>query len=220
MNKIIIKHIFHSGFHIEYKDKVLMFDVFNHLDQYLDKNILCFVTHSHGDHYNPQIKDLRKNNNINYIVSSDVPMEAGKDTYVVNKGDEIQVDGFDIKVFGTTDLGVSYLVKIEDQVIFHSGDLNWWHWEDNDEASQIEERDMYHKELSLLEGQKIDFAFVPVDYRLKTANRWAMDYFIEKLNPKYLIPMHFAEEYETITHLKTKAETVLLKSEYPNSYIF
>lgn len=220
MEKIRIKHIFHSGFHIEYKDKVIVFDVFNHLDQYKDKDILFFVTHSHGDHYNPEIKGLKQNNKIKYVISSDVPMEAGHDTFVVEKGDVLDLDGFKIQVFGTTDLGVSYLVQIGDNAVFHSGDLNWWHWENNSEASQIEEKEMYQKEISLLEGREIDFAFVPVDYRLKTASRWAMDYFIEKLNPKYLIPMHFAEEYETIYHLKTDTHTQLIKSEYPNSYIY
>ncbi len=86
--------------------------------------------------------------------------------------------------------------------------------------SQQVEKDMYQFEIEKLIGHPIDFAFVPVDYRLKTFSRLAMDYFIEKLTPTYLIPMHFAEEYDTIQHLKTESKTKVLKSKFPNSYIF
>ncbi len=220
MGKFRIKHIFHSGFHIEYEDKVILFDVFNHLEQYENKEIICFVTHSHSDHYSPAIKELMNKNKVTYIVSDDVPMTVGENVYKVKQGDEISVEGFDIKVFGTTDLGVSYLVKVGAESIFHAGDLNWWHWENNDQSSQQQEKEMYQLEIEKLIGHAIDFAFIPVDYRLKTFSRLGMDYFIEKLAPSYVIPMHFAAEYDSIQHLKSKSKTKLIKSEYPNSYIF
>lgn len=220
MNNFRIKHIFHSGFHIEYREKILLFDVYNHLDQYKNEDIICFVTHSHSDHYSPDIKQLAENNQVKYVVSDDVPMAASGDVHKVTVGDELYVDGFKIQVFGTTDLGVSFLVKIGDESIFHSGDLNWWHWEDNDAASQEHEKDIYQHEIEKLVGHPIDYAFVPVDYRLKTFNRLGMDYFIEKLKPKYLIPMHFGNEYQSIVDLKSKSDTQLIKSEQPNTYIF
>ncbi len=215
-----IKHIFHSGFHIEYKEKILLFDVCHHLDQYKNEEILCFVTHSHGDHYNPEILKLRETNDVSFVVSEDVPIEADDDVIKVSKDDEVFIKGFKVKVFGTTDLGVSYLVQVGDESVFHAGDLNWWHWENDDYDKQEKEREIYQAEISSLVGHPIDFAFVPVDFRLKTFNRLGMDYFIEKLTPKYLIPMHFGNEYLSIQNLKTKSQTKLLKSEYPNSYIF
>lgn len=220
MNNFRIKHIFHSGFHIEYKEKILLFDVFNHLDQYKNEDIICFVTHSHSDHYTPEVLNLQENNQVTYVVSSDVPLDSSKNVIKVRQGDEIFVEGFKVKVFGTTDLGVSYLVQIGDESVFHAGDLNWWHWENQNEDSQVHEKEIFQMEIEKIIGHAIDFAFVPVDYRLKTFSRLGMDYFIEKLSPKYLIPMHFAEEYESIQHLKTEAKTRIIKSEYPNSYIF
>ncbi|MCH4888196.1 MBL fold metallo-hydrolase [Acidaminobacter sp. JC074] len=220
MNNFRIKHIFHSGFHIEYKEKILLFDVCHHLDQYENEEIICFVTHSHSDHYNPDILKLKENNDVIFVVSEDVPLEASDDVIKVTKGDQAFVKGFDVKVFGTTDLGVSYLVKIGEESIFHSGDLNWWHWENDDYRKQQEEQELYEREISELVGHPVDFAFVPVDHRLKTFHRLSMDYFIDKIGPKYLIPMHFGNEYQSIQHLKTKSKTKLIKSEYPNSYIF
>ena len=59
-----------------------------------------------------------------------------------------------------------------------------------------------------------------MDNRLHSANRYAMDYFIKNLNPKYLIPMHFGHEYETIRYLETDSDTILIKSNYPNTSIY
>lgn len=220
MHKIKIKHIFHSGFEIDINGKTLLIDVYNHLDQYINKDIICFVTHSHSDHYTPDIMTLQEYNQVVYVVSEDVPMKASDTVYKVEKGDVLEIDPFQIEVFGTTDLGVSFLIKTEGSTIFHSGDLNWWHWEHDTKAHQASEKQQYFDEIALLKGEKIDFAFVPVDNRLKTASRYAMDYFIKTLKPKYLIPMHFGHEYETIRHIKTDSDTILIKSTNPNSSIY
>lgn len=220
MNKIKIRHIFHSGFEIEMNGKTILIDVYNHIDQYKNKDIICFVTHSHSDHFNPEILTLQDHNKVVYVVSEDVPMDASDTVYKVKKGDVFEIEPFQIKVFGTTDLGVSYLIKTEENTIFHSGDLNWWHWDHDTKEHQENEKKQYFEEIALLEGEKIDFAFVPVDNRLHSANRYAMDYFIKNLNPKYLIPMHFGHEYETIRYLETDSDTILIKSNYPNTSIY
>lgn len=213
-----IKHVFHSGFEFELNNKLFLIDVYTDLKDYKDRDIYFFVTHSHGDHYNPEISKLRVDNNIKYIVSSDVPM-TGDDVYVVNKGDKLILDDLNIAVFGTTDLGVSYHIDYFNTKVFHSGDLNWWHWENDSIEVQKSEADQYKGEIEALMGYEVDYAFVPYDYRLKEANRLAMDYFIKKINPKYLIPMHFANEYHTLSHLRTESNTILLGADKPNSYV-
>ena len=32
-----------------------------------------------------------------------------------------------ITTFESTDIGVAYLVEIDGRLIYHAGDLNWWH---------------------------------------------------------------------------------------------
>ena len=56
---------------------------------------------------------------------------------------------------------------VQDKNIFHSGDLHFWHWEDD---TPEEEKAMYDAYMVQLEKIKkldrIDIAFVPVDPRL------------------------------------------------------
>jgi L-ascorbate metabolism protein UlaG (beta-lactamase superfamily) len=212
-----IKHIFHSGFVIEYPDYLIMMDVFTDLDQFKNKKIYCFSTHSHGDHFTPELMNLSEHNDVTYIFSDDI--QAGEGVRYVKDGDVLALDDMEIKVFGTTDLGVSFYIKRGDTVFFHSGDLNWWHWEDNDKEKQLSEKMQYQSEIQRLKGLKINYAFVPVDYRLKTANRYAMDYFIEILKPENLIPMHFADRYDSVKNLTTNSKTKLIISQSRNSYI-
>lgn len=215
-----IKHIFHSGFHIEYENKILLFDVYNYLEEYKGKDIICFVTHSHSDHYNQDVLKLREHNRVQYVFSTDIPVDEMADVYKVVPGDQLVVDDFEVRVFGTTDLGVSYWVKLGDTTVFHAGDLNWWHWSNDDVATQEHERKIFQDEVAKIQGTSVDFAFVPVDYRLGSYHRLAMDYFIEKLKPRYIIPMHFGSHYESVQSLTTASDTKLLISSKENTYIY
>lgn len=219
MNKLKIKHIFHSGFEVQYEDIIILFDVYNNLEGYKNKKIYCFSTHSHGDHYSPDMLDLRNKNEVHYIFSSDIDAE-GHDITFVNEGDEINTKRMQIKVFGTTDLGVSFYVKLDDVTLFHSGDLNWWHWDNDTDDVKEAEKIQFQTEINRLIGLPIDFAFVPVDPRLNKHNRLAMDYVIETLKPKYLIPMHFGTQYDSIHDIETDSDTILLKSKSANSFIY
>ena len=46
----------------------------------------------------------------------------------------------------STDEGVAFLVEVNGVVIYHAGDLNWWHWDEepkswnNDMAARFKER--------------------------------------------------------------------------------
>lgn len=214
-----IKHIYHSGFEIKYDDCSIIIDVFNHLSQFKDKKIYCFCTHAHGDHYHPDIEKLQNHNDVTYILSDDIPSSL-ENAHVVKQGDHLVLDDLIIDVYGTTDQGVSFLIQRKDQVFFHSGDLNWWHWPENTLEKQEAEKEEYQSEIEPLIGKHVDFAFVPVDDRLGIGSRLAMDYFIEQINPKYLIPMHFSDRFETVSTLATDSDTKLLIPKATNCYIY
>ncbi|MEI3154718.1 MAG: hypothetical protein V8S95_06185 [Odoribacter sp.] len=42
-----------------------------------------------------------------------------------------------IKAFGSTDIGISFLIDIDNIRIFHAGDLNNWHWEEESTPEEI-----------------------------------------------------------------------------------
>lgn len=212
-----LKFLYHSGIAIENSDLVILIDPIKHFKHYKNKNIYCLITHSHSDHYNKDISHLENDNNVVYILSEDI--KRMHNSIVVKKGDVKFFDDFSIEVFGTTDLGVSYLIKVDEKVIFHSGDLNWWHWPSNSLKVQLDEKNQYMEEIEALKNKSIDYAFVPVDPRLKEGACYAMDYFISSVHPRFLIPIHFSDAFDFVKSINTDANTKLLIPEKENSYL-
>lgn len=222
MSNLEIKHIYHSGFRIEFEDKIILIDVYNNLNKLelnQKKDIYFFVTHSHGDHYNAEILNFENDYKVKYVFSDDIITCEKDNIFRVKKGDKLSVDGLGIEVFGSTDLGVSFLINYNEYNLFHSGDLNWWHWENNSKESQDNEAADYKRELSLLIGKSIDIAFVPVDPRLGNSMSLAIDYFAKTIHPKTIVPMHFGERYEITENLKQEnIDVVKIKSSLSSIY--
>lgn len=203
-----IKFLYHSGIAIEKSNVIILIDPIRHFSHYKNKQIYCFITHSHSDHYNQEIRQLEEYNDVTYVISEDV--QRVPNSITVKKGDTIDLEPLSIEVFGTTDLGVSYLIEIDHKVFFHSGDLNWWHWPNDSEKVQLDEKRQYMSEIKALENRHVDYVFVPVDPRLKAGHRYAMDYFIKTVKPNYLIPIHFGDAFDNIRNLETKSNTKLM----------
>lgn len=212
--KMNIKHLTHSGFIVTDNNTKLIFDPISPLKlNTQDKNIYIFVSHSHSDHFSPKcLKDLFEKENVYFIFSKDISTEVKnfkiKNLFLLDHYENITINDLDISTYGTTDLGNSYLVNLNGKNIFHSGDLNWWHWKRmTSEELKVEETD-FKREVGLLEGKSIDFAFIPVDPRLEKHGYLAINYFIDLINPKYVIPMHsfgqfdYYGDLESHIHLK------------------
>ena len=154
--KAKIYYIYHSGFAIETKNHFLVFDYYkepgrskeNSLFPLLisakntNKKVLVFCTHSHGDHFSPAILDWESYNpEIKYILSNDIKVATKKSNYVfMQEDDEKEINDLYIKAYGSTDIGISFFVKVDNLTIFHAGDLNWWHWkEDSLEEQKLAE---------------------------------------------------------------------------------
>ena len=189
-----IEYIFNSGFTLETKNHFLVFDYYKGELNLSDKKTTVFVSHGHEDHYNTDIFDFK--GKINYVLSDDIKLDNNLDNITFVKADSsVKIDDLDIKVFGSTDLGVSFLISVDGFDIFHAGDLNWWYWE-NDEPEEKEEMERdFKKEISKLKGSNIDLAFFPVDPRLDDAFSKGGEYFINELSPRNFIPMHFGDNF-------------------------
>lgn len=197
-----IEYLFNSGFTLETKHYFLVFDYWRSEDgrDVADrlperKKVVVFASHSHGDHYNPDILRWReKNPGIEYVLSSEIrPRSEGPGMHRMSRYKELEIDGLKVKTFGSTDLGVSFLVKADGISIFHAGDLNWWDWYDETEENNRAMEKRFKKEIARIKGEDIDIAFFPVDPRLKDSYRLGADYFRAEVAPKFLIPMHFGE---------------------------
>jgi L-ascorbate metabolism protein UlaG (beta-lactamase superfamily) len=209
-----INYLYNSGFLVETEGHYLIFDyykdevdggeksissgVINIKDLKVDKDIFVFVSHSHGDHYNPIIlgwKNIRPD--INYIFSSDIQMKLRDERFhSISAYDALEIKDIKIRAFGSTDMGVSFLVLVDKISIFHAGDLNWWHWYDEPEENNREMEILFKAEIEKIRPNKIDIAFFPVDLRLKEYYYLGAEYFLEAINPYVLVPMHFRENFE------------------------
>ena len=207
----MIYYIYHSGFVLELEKSILIFDFYriptdkkNEEESFIskfikrtDKKVYVFSSHSHSDHFNKEIlKWLNLNENIKYILSDDIKIHKHKNFYFTKEGDSFELDNLKISTFGSTDLGSSFYVNVEDKNIFHSGDLHLWHWEDDTPEVEKTMYDAYMSELEKIKKlARIDIAFVPVDPRLGVNTLEGVELFYKVLKPKLIVPMHFSDDY-------------------------
>lgn len=210
-----INYLFNSGFFLETENYLILFDYYKDTvergciknksngaidinDLKTDKKILVFVSHSHEDHYNPVIfKWADEIHSIKYILSSDIKLKnINKNINTISAYQEIVIEDVYIKAYGSTDIGVSFLIKVDGVVIFHAGDLNWWYWNDDSKAEIENAEILYKAEVKKIKKERIDIVFFPVDPRLKQEYYLGAEYFIKETAPKIFIPMHFGINYE------------------------
>lgn len=220
----MIYYIYHSAFAVELEKCILIFDFykfpnnkknkkeefFNRFIKRTDKKIYIFSTHSHPDHFNKEVLAWAEmKENIKYILSDDIKIYKHKNFYFTKEDDSFELDNLKICTFGSTDLGSSFYINTEDKNIFHSGDLHFWHWEDD---TPEEEKFMYDTYIVQLEKIKkldrIDIAFVPVDPRLGVNTLEGVELFYKILKPKVIIPMHFSDDYSQMKNFVEKFKNI------------
>ncbi len=207
-----LTYIYHSGYAIETEGLSLIIDYYKDsaneggvVSNLLKKEGKLYVlsTHSHADHFNKEIlkwKDAKKD--ITYIFSKDIlnnGFAKADDAIYLDKLDTYKDSNIAIKAFGSTDLGVSFLMEIKGKTIFHAGDLNNWHWNEESTPEEIQEAETYYsKELELLAAnvKYIDLAMFPIDPRLGKDYMKGARQFIEAIKVDILVPMHFGEAYD------------------------
>jgi len=199
-----ITYLYHSGFAIENNDVLLIIDFWqdpeNCIPQLMKHNgpIYVLATHFHPDHFNREIfkwKEVRPD--IHYILSKDILRHhraAKEEAQYLVKGDIFEDNNIHIQAFGSTDSGVSFYVKLVGHTIFHAGDLNNWHWqEESSEAESLQYEKMYLGELKDITKvfTDVDIAFFPIDARLGKEYMRGAKQFLERIKVKHFFPMHF-----------------------------
>ena len=214
-----ITHIFHSGFLVETENHTLIFDYIEPKnydkrisdDFFINKeNSFIFVTHSHKDHFYSKIYDWSKyNSELIYILSNDIiPNHSEPNIYLMEKYNNLKIKEAEITTYGTTDKGVSFLVKVDGINIYHAGDLNWWHWKSDSSTTQKKEEIEFKQEVDNLKNVNIDIAFIPVDPRLEEFYYLAAEYFAKTIKPQVIVPMHFEDNFEITHNLKGKLKDI------------
>lgn len=151
---MILDYIYHSGFAIEAEGVTLIIDYYKDSSETeLNKGIVhdrllqrpgklyVLASHFHPDHFNREVLTWKEQRpDIIYIFSKDILKHhraQKEDAIYINKGEEYEDDMLRIQAFGSTDVGISFLIHLQGKSIFHAGDLNNWHWSEESTEQEI-----------------------------------------------------------------------------------
>lgn len=218
-----LTYIYNSGFCIETEETAIIIDFYKDtkdVDGYIydqvlksGKKIYVLSTHSHLDHFNGEILNWkRKIKDITYIFSDDILSAnmAGKEEAIfLEKLQEYKDDIIYVKAYGSTDIGGSFYIEVDGKKIFHAGDLNNWHWNEESTKEDIEEAEnFYAKELSILSNnvKELDLAMFPIDARLGKDFMKGATHFLEAIKVKNFVPMHFTTTPKKVVKFETIAK--------------
>lgn len=220
-----ITYLYNSGFVVETENRMLIFDCCNAQVEGNDSTLLTgtvspkdfegkehitiFASHGHKDHFYPLILRWgKKNNRIDYVLSDDI--KVGKNAIHIRGNESIDVSGMSVTAFKSNDAGVSYLVNLDGNVIFHAGDTNLWCKEpEKTDTDYIEAKYRYRlskiafqQAVAPIMKRKIDIVFFPLDPHIGLGYENGALYFLSRVKPKLFIPMHFGYLYDACTKFK------------------
>ena len=202
--EIKLTYIHHSGFAIEADRCAVVIDCWHDpagvTEPLLEgrKPIYVMATHFHEDHFNPAVLgwgNVRPG--VTYILSKDIMRRrrAPKDAAVwLVKDCEYADANVSVRAFGSTDSGVSLLIRVGDCLLFHAGDLNNWHPPlSAGDVDAVRSEAMFLGELKDLRKvvAAVDVAMFPVDARIGSGYMRGPDQFAAQLRPHLFVPMHF-----------------------------
>ena len=212
MSTVRVDYLGHSGFLVETESHLLLFDYYRGDLSILgerpaDKPLYVFVSHAHGDHFNPAVFDLRKSGRAeHYLLSFDIRRK--EDAAYLDADQTCDIPGLGtVETFLSTDEGVAFLVTTTDAVIYHAGDLHWWDWPGEDPAWLAEQDRVFKQETGKLANRRIDIAFAVLDDRLEDNYAEGLDWFLSVCQPRYVFPMHFWEDRSVVSRFKEQTET-------------
>jgi L-ascorbate metabolism protein UlaG (beta-lactamase superfamily) len=216
-----LTYIYHSGYALEGERCTVIIDYYKDSDdEYVRRSLPSFpgmlyvlASHWHPDHFNRAVlnwKDIRPDTH--YIFSTDIlekRLHSHGDASFIRKGDTWQDENIRIKTFGSTDAGISFLIEVEGKTIFHAGDLNNWHWDEESTPEEIQEAErQFLKEVNDLQQEtgRVDLAMFPVDCRLGKNYMRGAEQFVERIHADIFAPMHFGETYREAAVFRPYAE--------------
>ena len=187
-----VTHLYHSGVFIETEHHLLLIDYYQgYLTLTPNKPLYVFVSHNHYDHYNHEIFNIH-HPNIHYILSDDVPYHSN--ALMVKAHQTYTIDDITIKTLKSTDEGVAFIIKVDQKVIYHAGDLHWWHWKDEDDIFNQYQKETYIQEMNSID-ENIDLACIVIDKRLEENYLLGLTYFLKQVQCQYVLPIHYFGNY-------------------------
>ncbi len=204
-----VTYIHHSGFLVETDRFYYLFDYEKGRLPEMDvtKPIFVLSSHSHSDHYNPDVFSLlaaASMQHIRAVLSDDIetpPADIG--TLHVSPAKEYDLaPELTLTTFRSTDMGVAFLIEDRSELIYHAGDLNDWVWDEESDEYNKQMTVDYRKQIDLLSKKlghrEIDTAFVVLDPRQEKNYDRGLCYFLEHISAKQVYPMHYWDDPSVI----------------------
>ena len=216
-----LTYIGHSGFALEGEQSAIVFDFFRDSENAFVRRILpvfqgkpyILCSHWHPDHFNKVILDWKNiRPDIQYLFSRDIlekKLASSQEATFLDRGDVWQDENITVKAFGSTDVGISFLIETEGKKIFHAGDLNNWHWDEESTPEEIQTAEQqFLNEIQALhqETETLDLAMFPVDCRLGKNYMRGPQQFVDLIHTKIFSPMHFGVKYKEANAFQPYAE--------------
>ncbi len=199
-----VTYIHHSGFLVETQRCYYLFDYESGNLPKMDgeKPIFVLSSHSHSDHYRPEVFPLLTGlgmTKIRAVLSQEIHPPKEIDVLSVAPGQTYQLaPGQKLTTFRSTDVGVAFLLEDGAQRIYHAGDLHDWIWEEESDSDNARMRADYREQIRLLAahlGQhSLDAAFVVLDPRQEQDYHWGLCYFLEHIHAPNVYPMHYWDQ--------------------------
>lgn len=199
-----IVYLLNSGFMIEDENILILIDDYDDPEKIVDKvvakktfdNFYILVSHAHFDHFGTHIRAYAPQTS-RYVFSNDIKHTKRIKMFptdlvtFVKKYSIWEGEGIKISTYDSTDVGVSFLIELANgKKIFHAGDFNWWHWENDTPEQKTLAEKTFKKQLKKMQNLEVDVAFFPVDGRLGQAQEKGVTEFVKQVDVKNLIAMH------------------------------
>jgi L-ascorbate metabolism protein UlaG (beta-lactamase superfamily) len=218
LRESIVKIIYidHSGFIVEDSSWTLVIDCCGltqesaAVRERADKHLYILASHVHGDHFNPNIMSFGGAHR-QWILSADIrgKVPQGKDIVFIAKGEQYRDERVAVKAYGSTDEGISFYIEAGGKKIFHAGDLNNWHWNEEETPEDAAKNEQWFlEELAQIarELPELDAAMFPVDPRLGKDYTRGAEQFLGSIKTGLFMPMHFWDNIEAARAFKQAAE--------------
>ncbi|MFO7792284.1 MAG: MBL fold metallo-hydrolase [Candidatus Saliniplasma sp.] len=201
--KVAVTYMIHSCFTVELDDRVLLFDYpgrrfsRQNMDEIVrsklkGKKAIIFASHSHSDHFNPDVLMYEKTaSGTHFVLSDDIPLHGktrSPNITMIGPEENLTLGDISIETFESNDAGVAFLIRYRNKTIYYGGDLAKWDWPEWSVSKQADHVKVFEDVLKILKETDLDLAFSNMDERLES---WAgpLD-FIRSTKPRFFVPMH------------------------------
>lgn len=211
-------YIYHSCFAAVEDDCLIVYDYWRNPEGRLqglleeaerdEKSVYFIVSHFHEDHYNPIVAEWcaeRKEEGWHLLPSYDTVKRRRIDKdlplAILRFGDTHNTPHFTLRVYRSTDVGVSTVVTLRDgTTLFHAGDCNNWYFPSHNnegaERVKVTPDQMEKLYLSILRDIRadhphIDHAMFPIDPRLGQEMLRGAQQLLHTIDIAHLHPMHY-----------------------------